>query len=67
MKKYLLAQLLQVSAWTGFAVIIAAFIAPRWFIILLGILLIFTDDEWLKSWVAKNAPGIAKWIDEQTK
>lgn len=67
MRKYLLSQLLQVSAWIGFGLILCAFVAPRWFIILLGALLILTDDEKLKGWVAKNAPGLSAWIDEKTK
>lgn len=58
---------MQVSAWLGVGLIIAAFIAPRAYIVILGVLLILTDDEWLKAWVAKHAPGIATWIDEQTK
>lgn len=64
MWKYFLGQLLQVSAWVGIALIICAFVAPRWFIVLLGALLILTDDAWLTSWVKKNAPAIAKWLDE---
>lgn len=64
MWKYLLGQLLQVSAWIGISLIICAFVAPRWFIILMGFLLILTDDAWLSSWVKKNAPGVAKWLEE---
>lgn len=67
MKKYLLAQLLQVSAWVGVIIFIMAFIAPREYIAIAGIALILTDDKWLQEWVAKHAPGIQKWIDEATK
>lgn len=67
MKKYLLAQLAQVSAWIGIVIIVAAFIAPREYIAILGIALILTDDEALKGWVNKHAPGIAKWFEDLTK
>jgi hypothetical protein len=67
MKKYLLAQLFQVSAWIGLALIISAFVAPRWVILTLGVLLILTDDEKLKGWVAKHAPGINAWLEEKIR
>jgi hypothetical protein len=66
MKKYLLAQLTQVSAWIGLIIIIAAFIAPREWIAVGGLALILTDDEALKGWVAKHAPWIAKKFEDWT-
>lgn len=63
--KYILGQLLQVSAWIGIAVILCALFAPRWFIILLGTILFFTHDDKLKGWVSKNAPGISEWINKR--
>lgn len=66
MKKYLIAQLSQVSAWIGFLLILSAFIAPRYMMVLFGLALILTDDEALKSWVATKAPWLTKKINEWT-
>jgi hypothetical protein len=57
MKKYLLTQLSQVSAWIGLLIILSAF----------GGLLILTDDEALKGWVSRNAPWLTNKIEEWTK
>src|SRR4051812_5869427 len=62
--KYLLSRLLEPSTWIGMAIIISALIAPRWFTVLLGAILIISGDAWLKSWVQKYAPAIAKSIEE---
>lgn len=67
MRKYFYAQLMQVSAWIGIAVFVMAFVAPREYIAFLGVLLLLTDDNWLNGWVAKNAPGLKKWLEENTK
>lgn len=67
MKKYLLGQLSQVSAWIGIILIFAAFLLPREYIVFLGLALILTHDEALKGWVAKQAPGITKWFEDITK
>ncbi len=64
MKKYLISQLTQVSAWIGVCVILAAFFAPRSVIVVLGVLLILTDDEWLRAFVTKSAPKVEKKINE---
>lgn len=64
MSKYLLSRLFESSTWIGMAVIIGAFFAPRWFIIFLGLMLIFTGDSWLKRWVSKVAPEIVKAFEE---
>ena len=66
MKKYILNLLTQISAWIGIAIIIAAFFAPREYIVFLGIALIFTHDESLKNWIAKQSPRIKnflEWVD----
>ncbi len=67
MKKYLLGQLSQVSAWIGFALIISAFVAPRWLLVVFGVLLVITDDAKLKAWVSRNAPWVTAKLDEWTK
>ena len=65
--KTILARLLQVSTWVGIALIVSAFLAPRSFIVFLGLVLMFTDDETLKSVVAKCAPGVIAKLEEWTK
>jgi hypothetical protein len=67
MKKYLLTQLSQVSAWIGLLVILSAFFASRTTIVVFGGLLILTDDEALKGWVSRNAPWLTNKIEEWTK
>lgn len=67
MKKYLLARLFESTSWIGMAIIVGAFIAPRWFIILLGLILIVSGDSWLRGWIAKHAPEITAQIEEWTK
>jgi hypothetical protein len=67
MKKYLLAQLSQVSAWIGLLIILSAFFASRSTIVVFGVLLILTDDEALKGWVSRRAPWLTARIEEWTK
>lgn len=67
MKKWILLQLTEVSAWVGFIIIIATFIAPREYIAILGALLIIVDDDILKNWVAKISPKLAAKIEELSK
>lgn len=67
MKKWFLAQLTQVSAWIGAIIIVSAFIAPREYIAIFGILLIITDDEALKNWLAKRSPKLQAWLEGLTK
>lgn len=67
MKKYILAQLSQVSAWIGLLVILSAFFASRTTIALFGLILILTDDEALKGWVARNAPWLTRKINQWTE
>lgn len=64
MKKWFFLQLTEVSAWLGLIIILSAFFAPREYIAILGVVLIATDDEALKAWLAKRSPGIAKWFEE---
>lgn len=67
MKKYILAQLSQVSAWIGLLIILSAFFASRSTIALFGLILILTDDAALKGWVSRNAPWLARKINEWTE
>lgn len=60
-------QLTEFTAWIGFALIICALIAPRWVFIMLGILLISTDDKRVKEWCDKVAPGLSRKLDDWMK
>lgn len=64
MLKYLLNQLTQMSAWFGFAVILAAFFATRGEIVFLGIIMVLMHDAFIKDRIASWAPGLSKWIEE---
>jgi len=67
MKKWLFKNLTEISFYIGVAIIALAFLAPREYIALTGVLLISTDDDALKAWVAKHAPGITKWFEDMAK
>ena len=67
MKNWLKKQATEITAWTGFSLLLGAFFAPRWVFIVLGIALIASDDEKAKAWVASKAPVIGRWIDEWSK
>ena len=64
MKTWIKQQLTEITAWSGFLLIVSALIAPRWFILLLGILLICWDDKAASAFVAKRAPWLARKVDE---
>ncbi len=67
MAKWFFAQLTQVSAWIGLAVVISAVLLPREYIAILGVVLILVDDDILKNLMNKYAPSLAKKIEEWTK
>ena len=67
MKKWFLLQLTEVTAWIGFILILSAFFAPREYIAILGVVLIATDDEALKAWLAKRSPKLQAWFQELSK
>lgn len=67
MKKWFFTQLTEVTAWAGFAIILAAIFAPSWVIIALGVTLICTDDVKAAAWVKQKAPNVSKVIDDLCK
>ena len=67
MKKWMLSQLTEPTAWLCFAFIISVILMPDWFSILLALIGIAIDEAAMKAWCAKVAPGIAAKIDEWTK
>lgn len=58
MKKYIIKQLTQSSAWIGAGVIIAALILPRSFIMMLGVALIIIPDDVLRKKFAQWSPAV---------
>lgn len=54
-KRYIINQMTELSAWIGAMVILSALFLPRSCIIFLGIALIVTDDNWLRERFAKGA------------
>jgi hypothetical protein len=67
LKKWLLTQLTEPTAWICTAVIIAVLFFPDWFVILLAVVGILLDEAAMKSWCAKVAPGIAKRVEDLIK
>jgi len=67
MKKWLINQLTEPTAWLCFLFILSVIIMPDWFSILLAVAGILMDESAMKSWCAKVAPGIAAKIEEWTK
>lgn len=67
MKKYIITNLTQISFYIGLLLACSAFILPRQYIFLLGVILILLDDNILKNWVDKYAPGIKAKIEEWTQ
>lgn len=64
MKNWLKKQLFEITAWTGFILILCALFAPRIIFIILGIILIATDDEKAKEWVKSKAPTLSDIIEK---
>ena len=61
--KYLIGRLTQMCLWFGICVILFAFFATRGEIVALGIVMLFLHDETIKSFIARRAPGLARWIE----
>ncbi len=67
MKKYILKQITEVTAWIGLAIIIMAFMAPRHYIAIAGVLIIAGDQDAMQAWITKKSPWLATKIEEWTK
>lgn len=61
--KYFLNRLTQISLWFGVCVILCAIFATRGEIIALGVVMLFLNDETIKGFIAKRAPGLARWLE----
>lgn len=64
MKQWFLIQITEVTAWVGLFIILGVFFAPWWVNIVFGVLLIAIDDKKATEWVQKQAPWIAKKVNE---
>lgn len=65
MKKWLAAQILEITAWFGLALVIMSFLPlPHWSYLVTGILLISIDDVKASDFLKKMAPKLTEWIDD---
>lgn len=67
MKKWLINQLTEPTAWAGATLIVSILFFPDWFSIMLCVILILMDEAAMKAWCARQAPGIAAKIEEWTR
>lgn len=61
--KYLINRLTQMCFWFGVAVVLFAMFATRGEMIILGCVMVFLHDSFIKDVIAKVAPGLSKWIE----
>lgn len=67
MKDWLKKQATELTAWIGAFLIVGAFFLPRSAFIIIGIILIATDDKKASAWISEKAPWAQKKIDESFK
>lgn len=63
MKSWLKQQLTELSAWAGFLMIIGAYLFPPTVFVVIGILLIASDDTKAKEFFNKIGLRVSKEID----
>lgn len=63
MKNWLKQQLTELSAWAGFLMIIGAYLFPPTLFVIIGILLIASDDTKAKEFFNKIGLRVSKEID----
>lgn len=66
-KSFIINKLTQLSAWLGVITIFGAFVFPRSWIVLLGVIMILTDDMKLQKFFAKWSPKIKDSLDKYYK
>lgn len=64
MINWLKQQLTELSAWVGFLMIIGAYVFPKTLFVVIGILLIATDDTKAKEFFGKIGARLSKEIDD---
>jgi uncharacterized membrane protein YdbT with pleckstrin-like domain len=63
MKSWLKQQLTELSAWAGFIMIVGAYIFPNIAFVIIGVLLIASDDQKAKEFFQKIGAWFSKQID----
>lgn len=63
-KAFIVNKLTQLSAWLGVIIMLGAFVFPRSWIILLGAVLVFTDDVKLQKFFSKWSPTIKEALEK---
>ena len=63
MKSWLKQQLTELSAWAGFLMIVGAYLFPPTLFVVIGILLIASDDVKAKAFFEKIGLRVGKEID----
>jgi hypothetical protein len=62
-KKYIITQLTDVSAYIGLFIVLAAIFLPRSFIFIAGIALILTDDAWCRKKMEQWSPKLREILE----
>ncbi len=65
MKNWLKQQATELTAWIGLFMIVGAFFLPNSAFIIIGIILIATDDKKASAWIAARAPWVQNKIDNE--
>jgi len=63
-KKYIIGQLVNLSAWIGVAIIFSAMCLPDSITIGLGIFLIITPDEKLNQMIKEWSPKLKEYLEK---
>lgn len=66
MTNWIKQQLSELSAWAGFLMIVGAYLFPPTLFVIIGILLIATDDTKAKEFFAKLGARVSREIDDVT-
>lgn len=66
-KKYIINQLTDLSAWIGVAIIASVVFLPDSITVGLGLFLIFSSDSYLKELITKHSPKIKEILEAKDK
>lgn len=61
MKNYIITQLTQTSTWYGLIIILAALLLPKSWIVVLGLLVLVTDDTKINKFFLELRTDLQKW------
>lgn len=65
LKKYIISQLTDLSAWIGAIIILSVCFLPDSVTICLGVFLILSSDKWLRERIAEWSPKIKEILAAQ--